>query len=77
MGHVLKQLITTLLIAAWLAGCAQNQTNQSTETANQSAAESLPPLEKKCKYERSNRAGSRLHRVCRFVDPSQTADNKK
>lgn len=65
--------MTMLAMCAWIVACAQQPATESGQSATAAAGDGPPPLEKKCKYERTNRAGSRLHRVCRYVDP---ADNK-
>jgi hypothetical protein len=73
----LRNTFVFVLVASWLIACAANQVTEPVESTGDASASgsALPPLEKKCKYERGNRAGSRLQRVCRYVDESQAPEN--
>jgi hypothetical protein len=64
----MKNTIFLAVLTTWLVACAQNEMNQSVETADgTSASDSSMPAPKKqvCTDKRNNSAGSRLQRVCR------------
>lgn len=56
----MKNSIIVLAALALLSGCASSQTNNDETQAG-------PTRVKKCSYERSTTAGSRMERVCRWV----------
>lgn len=64
----MKKTLIVLAAVAMISGCASSQT-ASEET------QSGPARVKKCSYERSTSAGSRMERVCRWVDaPADEAE---
>ena len=58
------------VMGIWLAGCAGNQPTQAGSSTEGTATEisSAPERKRVCKYEKTSGTGSRMERVCRYVD---------
>ena len=69
----MKNTIILAVLVLWLGACASNQTTQS---ADETAANSGMPAAKKkvCKHERNSGGVSRMKRVCHYVDVDADAD---
>ncbi len=69
----MKNTIILAVLALWLGACASNQSTQSTD--DKSANTGMPEGKKKvCKHERNSGGGSRLKRVCHYVDVDADAE---
>ena len=66
----MRTAIAFAVLAIGLTACASNpstQTGGSTEGSTTDAS-SAPERKRVCKYEKTNGTGSRMERVCRYVD---------
>ncbi len=65
----MKTTIAVTVIAMSLVACASNQTTESGDAAENSAASAseMPKRKKVCRFEKTNGGGSRMERVCKYV----------
>ena len=69
----MKNTIILAVLVLWLGACASNQTTQSADET--SANSGMPAAKKKvCKHERNSGGVSRMKRVCHYVDVDVDAD---
>ena len=66
----MKTAIAIAILALGLGGCASNPSSETGASAEGSASEvsSAPERKRVCKYEKTSGTGSRMERVCRYVD---------
>ena len=66
----MKNTIAMAVAVICFSACASNQSPQGVESAGGSpaGASATPERKKVCRYQKSESAGSRMERVCRYVD---------
>ena len=67
----MKKFALILLLLGGLSACASNGGSSGSAGGEAVASEGDSGRKKVCKYERSSAVGSRMERVCRWVDTSE------